>query len=166
MIAWPDSPVPGYPIMYANVKTVLGFDQAEVRLLLESGADPFAKHDHWSVFDTRTRNPHALSESPFRNGPSIASLNAWTSDDCPPRRIVEYERKLVGPYNVPFITSMKRGDKAVVELMMNAIDWKETHLKELKDRLDRARIAATENGNLYLLPILGNHYWAKMCPCK
>ena len=52
-----------------------------------------------------------------------------------------------------FIASMKRGDKAVVKLMLDAIDRKEIPLVELKDRLDRARIEATENGNLHLLPI-------------
>lgn len=150
--------------MHFNVKEEWAFDQAEVRLLLERGADPFAKHDHWRAFPTETRDPHDVSDSPFRSRPSIARLN-----DCPSRSIVKYGRKLVGPdgpYNDPFIASMKRGDKAVVKLMLDAIYRKEIPLVELKGTLDRARIEATENGNLHLLPILEDYYWAKRYPCK
>ncbi|OQE95524.1 hypothetical protein PENNAL_c0002G08647 [Penicillium nalgiovense] len=97
--------------------------QAEVRLLLERGADPFAEHDHWGFHVTET---------------------SYTLDDRHPRKetigFVPRPKSLTyqdGHYDNPFRACMRRGNKAVLKVMLDAIDRKEIPF-ELKDRLDRA----------------------------
>ncbi|KAJ5694942.1 hypothetical protein N7536_005354 [Penicillium majusculum] len=142
------------------------FDQTEVRLLLERGADPFAKHDRWDLDVTETRDGHAYSDSLFMTRRSLHNANTW-SDGSLPRRMVRFRREsLSAQGDDPFLACMRRGDKAVLKLMIDAIDRKRIPLEELKERLDRARIEATENENLHLLPILEDYYWAKRYPCK
>ncbi|KAJ5514045.1 hypothetical protein N7463_003597 [Penicillium fimorum] len=159
-------------VMHVNAKKEWVCDQAEVRLLLERGADPFAEHDHWIALVTETSDAHAHSDSPFRSRRSIPSPNTGTEDDeGPPRRMVRFVRQpriLIGQdeHDDPFLACMRLGDKAVLNLMLDAIDRKGISLEELENRLDRARIEATENGNLRLLPILEDYYWAKRYPCK
>ncbi|KAJ5163663.1 uncharacterized protein N7500_005493 [Penicillium coprophilum] len=158
-------------VMHVDAKKEWVCDQAEVRLLLERGADPFAKHDHWGVLVTETSDAHTHSDSPFMNRRSIPSSNIGPEDDGPPSRMVKFVRQrmsLTGHdgHDDPFLACVRLGDKAVLNLMLDAIDRKEIPLRELKNKLDRARIEATENGNLHLLPILEDYYWAKRYPHK
>ncbi|KAJ5835080.1 hypothetical protein N7447_001106 [Penicillium robsamsonii] len=159
-------------VMHVNAKKEWVCDQAEVRLLLERGADPFAEHDHWVALVTETSDAHAHSDSPFRSRRSIPSPNFGTEhDDGSLRRMVKFVRQpriLIGQgeHDDPFLACMRLGDKAVLNLMLDAIDRKGIPLEELEDRLGRARIEATESGNLRLLPILEDYYWAKRYPCK
>ncbi|CRL17695.1 Cyclin-like F-box [Penicillium camemberti] len=153
-------------IVQINAHAQWVFGQTEVRLLLERGADPFAEHDRWNLDVTETRDGHAYSDSLFMNRRSLHNANAW-SDDSLPRKMVRFRRdSLSGQGDDPFLACMRRGNKAVLKLMIEAIDRKRIPLEELKERLDRARIEATENGNLHLLPILEDYYWTKRYPCK
>lgn len=153
-------------IVQINADAQWVFGQTEVRLLLERGADPFAEHDRWILDVTETRDGHAYSDSLFMNRRSLQNAKTW-SDDSLPRRMVRFQREsLSGQGDDPFLACMRRGDKAVLKLMIDAIDRKKIPLEELKERLDRAQIEATENGNLHLLPILEDYYWAKRYPCK
>ncbi|KAJ5960487.1 uncharacterized protein N7479_007637 [Penicillium vulpinum] len=157
-------------IMHIDAKKEWFSDQTGVRLLLERGADPFAEHGHWCVLVTETSDAHTHSDSPFMSRRSIPSPNTRTSDACLPRRMVQFVRNSLagrdGHHDDPFLACMRLGNKAVLKLMLDAIDRKEIPLGELKDRLDRARIEATENGNPQLLPILEDYYWTKRHPCK
>ncbi|KAJ5188729.1 hypothetical protein N7491_005049 [Penicillium cf. griseofulvum] len=160
-------------VMHVNAKKEWVADQAEVRLLLERGADPFAEHDHWGVIVTETSDAHAHSDSPFMSRRSIPNPNTGPDDDDdhPPSRMVKFVRQRgsltgQGGHDDPFLACMRLGNKAVLKLMLDAIDRKGIPLEELKHRLDRARIEATENGNLQLLHIIEDYYWAKRYPCK
>ncbi|CAI7580097.1 unnamed protein product [Penicillium glandicola] len=164
---------PGITPLYWTIASVNALgkrdcDQTQILLLLERGADPFAKHDHWSARIIETRE--TSSSSLFLNRRSIPSPDTDTSNHHP-KKVVKFRRRKSltgqdGHHDDPFLACMRLGDKKVLKLMLDAIDRKETPLEKLKDRLDQARIEATENGNLHLLPILEDYYWPKIYPCK
>ncbi|KAJ5499699.1 hypothetical protein N7453_008750 [Penicillium expansum] len=132
----------------------LDFDQAKVRLLLERDADPSAEHgDYWSTFVSETCDAYANSGSLYRSRQSThspdtgASASALTPIGYYPWKLETQYRAATCQerhYDDPFLACMRLGDKAVLKLMLEAI----------------------ENGSLHFLPILEDYYWSKRYPCK
>ncbi|KAJ5795619.1 uncharacterized protein N7518_004159 [Penicillium psychrosexuale] len=126
----------------------------QVRLLLERGADPFAVHACYRALVTDASDDNF--NSILRVKRSMPSPDTWR-----PKKTFIFVPNLSELEDDPFLACMRRGDKAMLEAMLDAIDQKGIPLEELKDRLDRARMEATESGNLHLLPILQDYYWVK-----
>ncbi|KAI3290453.1 hypothetical protein DTO002I6_6376 [Penicillium roqueforti] len=126
----------------------------QVRLLLERGADPFAVHACYRALVTEASDDNF--NSILRVKRSMPSPDTWR-----PKKTFIFVPNMSELKDDPFLACMRRGDKAMLEAMLDAIDRKGLPLEELKDRLDRARMEATESGNLHLLPILQDYYWVK-----
>mgnify|MGYP002717783486 FL=1 len=115
-------------ILLVNTKMYRVFCQSEVRLLLERGADPFAEHDHCGVHVTETSYTPDDRRSPRETIGFVPRFKSLTYQDR--------------DYDNGFMACMGRGDKAVLKVMLDAIDRKEIPFEELRDRLDRARTEA------------------------
>ncbi|KAJ5276711.1 hypothetical protein N7524_002864 [Penicillium chrysogenum] len=88
-------------ILLVNTKMYRVFSQAEVRLLLERGADPFAEHDHCGVHVTETSYTPDDRRSPRETIGFVPRFKSLTYQDR--------------DYDNGFMACMGRGDKAVLK---------------------------------------------------
>ncbi|KAJ5774047.1 hypothetical protein N7457_008943 [Penicillium paradoxum] len=159
---------------------------AEIRLLLERGADPLAmRGDYPSVQGLRDGGESSTLAFPngvhdhsiFMGRRSTSVLSSALHDDRRPHcdhdpdlhdhimdMCMDSPHKLVLADD-PFAVCIQRGDKSVLKLILEAIDQRGTPFADLKDRLDQAQAAATQNGHRHLIPILQDYYWVKRYPC-
>ena len=138
---------PGITPLYQIILDVNSESQ-QVRLLLERGADPFAGHDRYRALFTETSD---------ENFNSILRMKRSMPrpDTCRRKKRFIFVPSLSERKDDPFLACMRRGDEAMLEAMLDAIDRKGNFLKDLKDRLYRARWKRLRTGTCTLYPFCG-----------
>lgn len=170
-----------WALTHRNQNNELDCRPAEIELLLERGADTLAEHGDYWVPDRIQRDgdqcPGDIQyNSLFMDRRSTPIINSYWHDrdyiqdrsnhGRPSRIVPSYGYEESDFTSNPFVVCVQRGDKSVLKLMIEAIEQRRIPFRELKDRLERAQIQATENGHRHILPILQDHYWGKRHPCQ